>query len=95
MSYRITYDSESPKKQENTLLFRLLLTVTFFLCFIWSVNQFWPEGRDLLKLLLIPGDPDTTLEAAEVFAQELADGQTLAGAFRRFSAAVIRHGTSG
>ena len=52
------------------------------------ISRFWPEGRELLKLLLIPGDPDATLEAAAAFAQDLGSGEQLTIAWHRFVSVV-------
>ena len=94
MAYRIIYESEKEHTQRNGGR-RVLLTVVFFLCFLWSVAKFWPEGRKLLQILLIPGDAETTLEAAEVFAQELGCGYSLKDAVRNFCSTVLQNGFSG
>ena len=94
MSYRIEYDPQTYRNRHHSLFFRGTVTAIWFACFVWSVCRFWPEGRELLKLLIIPGDPDVTLEAAEVFARELQDGGSLAGAAERFVHAVFSHGTA-
>ena len=88
MSYRMIYEPESRAEAGNSMIFRTLMTVSFFVCFLWTVNRFWPEGRELLQLLLIPGDPDTTLEAAAVFAQDLGSGEQLTIAWHRFASVV-------
>ena len=88
MSYRMIYELGSRSHSGNSVIFRTLMTASFFVCFLWTVSRFWPEGRELLKLLLIPGDPDVTLEAAEVFAQDLGSGEHLAEAWYRFVSVV-------
>ena len=82
------YEPESRAEGGNSVIFRTLMTASFFVCFLWTVSWFWPEGRELLQLLLIPGDPDVTLEAAEVFAQDLGSGEHLAEAWYRFVSVV-------
>jgi hypothetical protein len=67
---------------------REAFSLSFFVCFLWTVSRFWPEGRELLKLLLIPGDPDATLEAAAAFAQDLSSGEHLTAAWSRFASVV-------
>ena len=84
----MNYEPESRAEGGNSMIFRTLMTVSFFVCFLWTVSQFWPEGRELLQLLLIPGDPDVTLEAAEVFAQDLGSGEHLTAAWHRFTSVV-------
>lgn len=95
MGYRITYGMEAGRKESDRGGRRFFLTAVFFLCFLWMVSVFWPEGRELLKILLIPGDPDETLRAAEVFAQELGSGFSLTDAAQNFCIAVLEHGYSG
>jgi hypothetical protein len=89
MSYRMIYEPGSPGREGICVLFRILMSASFFVLFLWTVNRFWPEGRELLKLLLIPGDPDATLEAAEAFANNLGAGEHLTAAWHRFVSAAI------
>lgn len=95
MSYRIVYDSSVEAKTQKNRLIRSFLTLGFFICFLWTVHFFWPEGQELLKMMLIPGDPDSTLQAAEVFAQELNSGFSLLDAAENFCVAVMEHGNPG
>lgn len=48
------------------------------------VSLFWPEGREVLRLLLIPGDPEVTMEAAQTFASELDCGVDILSAASDF-----------
>ena len=91
--YRIEYGSKSGGQAGR--IRPLILTGIFFLLFCVGVNAFWPEGRVLLRTLLIPGDPDTTLQAAEVFAAELGSGYAVVDAVRNFCSAVWKNGYSG
>lgn len=95
MAYRILYDREGADKPPKGGYRRFLLTTCCFLLFLWVVCTFWPEGREILRVTLIPGDPDQTLHAAEVFAQELGSGFCVADATRNFCMAVLAHGYSG
>lgn len=91
MAYQIMYDREAKKSRSGRWVVRFILTACFFLIFLRMVSSFWPEGRELLQTLLIPGDPEMTLEAAEVFAQELNSGFSLYDAVRNFCAAVSEY----
>ena len=42
---------------------RLFMSVTFFLVFVFAVSIFWPEGREVLQLMLIPGTPEDLAKA--------------------------------
>ena len=86
------YETETAKKSNGSIFRRLVLTAGFFLCFLWLVTTFWPDGQNLLKQILIPGNPEVTLEAAEVFAQEVRTGFPLADAVQNFCYAVMNHG---
>lgn len=94
MDYRVIYGSECSCKRNVGSFRRFFLTTGFFFCFLWLVCCFWPDGRFLLKQLLIPGDPEVTLEAAEVFAQEVGSGFSLADAARNFCHVVLNRGYS-
>lgn len=95
VDYHIIYECEQRKQGKGSGFRRLILTGCFFLCFLCLVASCWPDGYDLLKQLLIPGDPDITLEAAEVFAQEVGSGFSFRDAARNFCLAVLNHGYSG
>lgn len=95
MAYQIIYGEGFEPNNRLHRGRRLALTVFFFGVFLWSVFHFWPEGRELLKMALIPGNPDTTLEAAQVFAQELGCGFSLSDAAGNFFEAVRSHGYPG
>jgi len=95
VSYRIEYTSEGEHKKMANFGNRIFLTIGFFICFLWMVNTYWPEGRDLLKRILIPGDPEVIMQAAEVFAQELSSGFTVTDAAKNFCIAIMEHGYTG
>lgn len=82
MPYRINYSSAS--EPGPSVLPRFFLTCVFFAVFLVLVTLYWPEGREVLRLLLIPGDPDVTMAAAETFASELHCGNSLKGAAMDF-----------
>ena len=92
MGYRVVYHNEKLERAREYSGRRLYLTVFFLCCFYWMVSFFWPEGKELLKILLIPGNPEATMEAAEVFAEELACGSPLKDAAKNFYQTVLSHG---
>ena len=95
VTYRIVYETEKRNKANGRGLRRLIMTVCFFVCFLWLVGAFWPQGQFLLRELLLPGDPTATLEAAEVFAQEMSSGFALKDAAENFMNTVLNHGYQG
>ena len=95
MPYRMEYEPAQKKKRQGTGSRRAVLTVLLFILFLQMVHAFWPDGQNMLRILLIPGDPETTLQAAEVFAQEMECGYSLADAARNFYNSVLYHGNAG
>jgi len=95
MSYHVVYGTEDSSVSGRMPGRRIVLTGFFLICFFWMVSAFWPEGKELLKIMLIPGDPDATLEAAEVFAGEMACGIPLHHAAENFCLTVLHHGYPG
>ena len=93
--YRIMYDSKDNKYNQKGRRRTVILTAVIFLIFCTSVCIWWPEGRFLLRTMLIPGDPETTLQAAEVFAAEIASGYAFSDAVKKFCNSVIENGYSG
>lgn len=73
----------------------MVLTIMLFFLFYRVVSTYWPEGMQLLRILLIPGEPDTTIQAAEVFASELRSGYALTDAVRNFCSTVFENGYTG
>lgn len=95
VAYSIVYGMTENPQNSSSKLRRFALTAGMFLLFLWCVSSFWPEGSELLKVLLVPGDSETTIQAAEVFAQELSSGFSLADASKNFCITVLEHGYSG
>ena len=89
------YDSKSGKKRQKGRGRCVILTGVFFLIFCMAVCIYWPDGKTLLQTLVIPGDPETTLQAAEVFAAEVASGYAFTDAVKNFCSIIIENGYSG
>ena len=84
MSYRIDYGSEADLHKKAGWMSGILLTGVLFSVFLILVSLLWPEGREVLQLMLIPGDPDVTVKAAQTFAAELDCGTNLISAASDF-----------
>ena len=95
MVYRMVYESEKNGQLRTHRGRRMILTVFMFIVFYTAVCTFWPQGKELLQMLLIPGDPEIILQAAEVFAAEISSGYTVLDAARNFFGTVWKHGFSG
>lgn len=80
LAYRIDYTESCNDAKKHTFVPRILITMVSFLIFLMLVTQFWPKGKEVLQLMMIPGAPDTTMEAAETFVAELGCGSSLKAA---------------
>lgn len=89
--YRIVYGSERDRSPKTITFRRLILAGILFFMFCVVVCMYFPEGRLLLQMLLIPGDPEKTLHAAEVFAAEMSSGYTISDAVRNFCSTVLEN----
>ena len=94
MSWSIEYEGNGIPRKKRSSAGRRVLTVCFFLIFLLTICLFWPEGRNLLRMVFLPGDPDVTLEAAEVFADALRQGIPVSDAARQFCITVVSHEVS-
>lgn len=95
MPYRIVYEPEESRPPSFRGIRRGIMTVCLFLSFLTAVNRFWPEGKEILRTVLIPGDPERTLEAAHVFALEIQNGFPLKDAAANFCISILAHGNGG
>lgn len=84
LSGKITYFAELEKNSSGSFLSRLFMSVSFFFVFVFAVSLYWPEGREVLRLMLIPGTPEDTLCALDTFAAELDCGMNITGAASDF-----------
>lgn len=74
LPYRIEYSDMVNIHTKHDLLTTIFMTLLFFLLFILAVSLFWPEGREVLRLMVIPGAMEETQEAVETFVSELDCG---------------------
>ena len=93
--YQMVYESEKSGRLRTHRGRRMILTIFMFIVFYTAVCTCWPEGKELLQTLLIPGNPEITLQAAEVFAAEISSGYTLLDAARNFFGTVWENGFAG
>ena len=84
MPYRIDYSPSPDTCRNKGGISGILLTCAFFSVFLALVSLFWPEGREVLQILLIPGDPEVTIEAVQTFASELDCGIDMFSAASEF-----------
>ena len=90
MAYRIDY-IDSEKNQRGNILPYFLMSLLFFVSFMVFVALYWPEGSEVLRILLEPVNP---AEAAEAFAGDLKNGVSVKNAFVSFLKSVTEYGNS-
>lgn len=95
MAYRVDYFSKQNDTPSGQWVRRLIMAISFFLCFAFLVHFLWPEGRRFLQIMLIPGDPEQTLQAVQVFSEEIDCGFSFLDALKNLCAAVVQHGNRG
>lgn len=91
MPYQITYFKTDKKMHTACWCRRWILTVCLFLLFSILVSDRWPEGAAVLRQALFPPE---TVQAAEVFAQELNCGYSFADAAGNFLMTIGAHESS-
>ena len=68
---------------------RTALTGISFLIFLLAACLYWPEGREYLKSIFIPGDSAVTVAAMENFSQSLKNGASLRDGFTVFCIEIL------
>jgi len=77
------------KPQDWTLLRVQMWTAVFILFFALLVRQLWPEGMDVLKSVLIPGEQTVTEQALSEMVAGLQEGEHLEDALTAFCRQII------
>lgn len=91
MSYQVTYGEKDavtgplPRKKSGLGLY----TALFFAAFLVLTFAFWPDGRAVLEELLFPGSGAKTMEALEVMASSLREGEPVRRAVDAFCREVL------
>ena len=96
MGYRIEYDSQGGKYEVyRTYPFRFpLLLACALVLFLLLTFQFWPEGREVLRSAMIPGEDAATVQALQNMTQDLKAGASMSDALEAFCVEVIRSGNA-
>lgn len=91
MAYRIVYGADMQKKHKsefNFLQFQVM-TAVFLLLFTLGVRQFWPEGTQKLREVLLPDTQNETQSAFETLAENLASGESIGDAVTVFCQEIL------
>lgn len=79
MGYRIDYGSvelNRKRKAGNGIRIRNMIAISLF-AFAVFVRLFWPNGSDILREYLLPGDLSVAEEAFSDFMNQLHNGEEL------------------
>ena len=90
MGYRIVYGRvKKLRRMDSRIAPRAALTALCFLLFCILVSAFWPEGTEVLRNLLLPGDPVVTAAALEDLSGELRAGASVGEALKHFCLRIL------
>jgi len=88
MSYQITYDPGIRKKPQKS--FRVLLfTILFLYLFLLTNFTSLAKGKDVIKEILFPGDPQRIQEATQTLVEDLQSGDSFSEALEAFCSQLI------
>lgn len=91
MAYRIEYDTLNKKYEivtPRSLPFPWMVAMAFVL-FLFLTAAFWPEGWEVLRDVVIPGEDAVTLRALSGMSGNLRAGMDLGEAVRTFCEEVL------
>lgn len=96
MGYRIDYGQPSDRKYPVLSSRRPLpaLLCGALALFVLLTSLYWPEGREALRDLLIPGDAAVTAEAFAAMLENVRAGEDVQDAVTVFCREILEHGTS-
>ena len=91
MAYRIVYSDGSVRQGKRKLRPGAVLGYTAVCLALWGVLtvKFWPEGREALAQMLLPGDPAVTRQALVHMAANLRSGEAIGDAIMVFCREIV------
>lgn len=85
MGYRVDYGPvKKVRGLEKRVSRKSALTALCFLIFCLLVGTLWPEGAEMLRRLVFPGDPAVTAAALEEFTVQLQTGADVKESLQQF-----------
>ena len=90
MGYRVDYGPVRRNRKETggNVLRIPLYTMLFLLVFILSVNLTWPEGREILRNFLLPGNSE---QAFSELVTDLKSGESFTVAVTVFCRSILEN----
>ena len=95
MGYRIVYGPETGGRQiaDKPRIRLRVMTGIMLLIGCGAVRIFWPEGTELLRRFLVPGEPTLTEQAFGTLVADLRMGEAFSEAVTAFCRTVVEQGT--
>lgn len=91
MGYRVEYGPvRKVRNVEKRISGKASMTALCFLVFCLLVGILWPEGREMLRQILFPGDPAVTTAAFNELTSEIRAGTNVTVALQRFCAHILK-----
>ena len=96
MGYRIVYGPmPKTRKLRNYRAPRLrIMAAAFLLLFVLVVRQAWPDGAEILREYLLPGERSVTEAAFGEMVTDLQNGQSVGEAVTAFCKEIVKHGAN-
>lgn len=90
MGYRIVYTPDMDIQKRNICGARLRLMIAgSFLILAWMVCLIWPEGRAVLAVHLMPGEPTLTQAAFSNLLENLRNGDRMVDSLTVFCREIL------
>ena len=90
MAYRIEYHPTPKRHNKSISSLRIgVMTCIFFLLFLVTSMSIRTDTCEIIKQILIPGNPDITITAAKELVTSLKDGMPLSSAITAFCNSIL------
>lgn len=89
LGYRVEYGTV--QKHQHSSRRAVWMTALCFALFLVFVNVCWPQGREVLREILWPGEPAAAKQALETFIDELRWGNSFTEAAESFCREIIQY----
>ncbi len=91
MGYRIVYGTEREMQGRNKMRVRSVAFYAMVSLVLFGVFtlKFWPEGREVLQEVFLPGDPAVTRQALHNMAEDLKAGEAIGDAVVAFCREIV------
>lgn len=75
MAYRVDYTDGGRQAAVHEKKHSIRAVLICFFLFLIFVQLFWPQGKEAIQKLLLPGATETVWAAVDVFADQVRTGE--------------------